>query len=194
MFPEVGPQLRKVYALMQAKSLDPYRAFFEEGNAPSDPLASGILEASLALRRRSEAAAASALRATSEMVRRLEREERRFSERMREAVSNLWMICLVLLPLVCSVSVWVVGTFTKLASSLPQGFFFSPSLSSTELPLLSLLMGFLSPALSLSVARYIAGITLPGDGIELASCVGRVSLVSTSLYLVSLLLFSGLVG
>ncbi|MEM2281925.1 MAG: hypothetical protein QXH26_00030 [Candidatus Hadarchaeales archaeon] len=194
VFPGVGPQLKKVYALMQAKSLDPYRAFFEEGNAPSDPLASGILEASLALRRRSEAAAASALRAASEMVCRLEREERRFGERMREAVSNLWMICLVLLPLVCSVSVWVVGTFTRLASSLPQGFFLSPSLSSTELPLLSLLMGLLSLVLSLSVARYIAGITLPGDGIELASCVGRVSLVSTSLYLASLLLFSGLAG
>jgi hypothetical protein len=194
LFTEVGPELRESLALMQAKSLDPYSAFFEHGNQPRDPLLSGVLETSLELRRVSEAAAASALQRASEMLEGLDRVERRFRERMREAVSNLWMISIVLLPLVCSISVWVVGTFIKLTSLVPAEWsFLSLGLSTSELPFLSLFLGFLCLAISLSVARYIAGMTAPGDRATLLNCTGKTALLSTSVYLGSLLLFSGLV-
>jgi len=194
LFPQIGPELRKVLTVMQTKSIDPYSAFFEEGNAPSEPLISRILETSLELRRRSEAACANALIGASDMIERLERVERRFRERMREAVSNLWMISIVLLPLVCSISVWVVQTFTKLTSELPaEWFFLSTGLTFSSLPALSFFVGILCLALSLSVARYIAGINAPGDKILLLQHVGKTTLLSTSIYLGSLLLFSSLV-
>jgi hypothetical protein len=193
LFREVGPELRESLALMQAKSLDPYSAFFEEGKAPKDPLISGLLETSLELRRRSEAAAGGALQGASEMVERLGRAERRFRERMREAVSNLWMISVVLLPLVCSVSVWVVGTFTRLTSTLPTEWsLLSPGLTPAELTLFPLLVGLLSLVLSLTVARYIAGMTAPGDRAVVLYCIGRTAFLSTLVYLSSLLLFSRL--
>ena len=192
LFRRIGPELRKVSTLMQARALDPYSAFFEEGNAPRDPLTSGILEISLELRRRSESAAASALRGASEVVERLERVERRFRERMREAVSNLWMISIVLLPLVCSVSVWVVGTFAKLASSVPAEWLLFSSPPPSQLPLLPLLVGLLSLSLSLSVARYISGITAPGDRATALHSMGKTAFLSTSVYLGSLLFFSSL--
>jgi integrase len=191
-FSGIKPQLQKVLILIEAKSLDPYSAFFGEEEIPTDPLASRVLEASLELRQKSESASADALLHASQMIERLEKVERRFKERMREAISNLWMLSLALLPLVCSISVWVVETFTKITSSLPAGWLFPTGLSTSQLSLLSLSVGILALLLSLSVARYIAGITAPGDAITVLHNIGRTALLSSSIYLVSLFLLSSL--
>jgi hypothetical protein len=156
-----------------------------------NPVVAGFLQIISRIRRDNEAAAGRACMMAAEFLRTLHRVERRFRERIDEAMGNLWLVAVVLIPVVCAMSVWVMDfmsgmKYTILSQVSAAGVtgvpFLLGAMEAGELSLLRLVMGLTALALSLIIARYIAGVKAPGDRVELWSAVLKSVLLSLAIF------------
>jgi hypothetical protein len=159
-----------------------------------NPVIRSFLEIISRIRRDSEAAAGRACMMAGEFLRTLHRVERRFRERIDEAMGNLWLVAAVLIPVVCAMSVWVMDFMSGMKFSLASQAavagvtgipFLLGAMSVMELALLRLVMGLTSIALGITIARYIAKIRAGDDKVELWSSVAKSVIVSASIFTVT---------
>lgn len=164
-----------------------------------NPLIKSFVEIISRIRRDSEAAAGRACMMAADFLRTLHRVERRFREKIDEAMGNLWMVAVVLIPIVCAMSVWIMDfmsgmKFTISAQTSAAGVtgipFLLGAMEVQELALLRLTMGLTAVALSIIIARYIANIRAPGDRVELWSSVLKSTLVSVIIFSATSFLFT----
>ncbi len=183
-FPYISKPVRELLLRIQEGSADlsalPERV--------EDPISAQMLEASLVLKPMSEEATSLALREAGQLLEELQKAERRFRHRMGEIRSNLWMLSLVLIPLVCSLSAWMISTFAEL-SALESMPFLSMGLGPADLSCLWFNLGLLSLVLSLAVARYASGLQAPGDRVQSLFDLSITALVSASVFLFSSWIF-----
>ncbi len=189
----LAEQLKGTSATMERYGVDMYQALFERGAGKRiyNPLIRSFLGVISRIRRDSEAAAGRACMMAAEFLRTLHRVERRFRERVDEAMGNLWLVAVVLIPVVCAMSVWVMDfmsgmKFTIAAQTAAAGVTGMPFLLGAmevgELALLRLVMGLTAVALGAIVARYIANIRAGSDRVELWSAVSKSVLVSAIIF------------
>ncbi|MGQ9788042.1 MAG: hypothetical protein ACUVQM_01815 [Candidatus Hadarchaeaceae archaeon] len=188
-------ELKEVGMRMERYGLNLNEALFEKRPSNrSNPLIRSFLEMISRIRRDSEAAAGRACMMAAEFLRTLHRVERRFRERIDEAMGNLWLVASMLIPVVCSMSVWVMDfmsgmKFSMAAQAATAGVtgipFLIGAMGAVEIALLRLVMGITAVALSFIIARYIANIRAPGDGVELWSSVAKSSFVSATIFTVT---------
>jgi hypothetical protein len=155
----------------------------------------GIVESFLSaisrIKSESGLAAGRACMTAAEFLRTLHRVERNFRERIGEALSNLWLVAVVLIPVVCAMSVWVMDFMTGLSlrvaaqasaagvSGMPLIF---GVMGTGDLAVLRLLMGCTAVLLGIIVAMYIARIRGGSDRVEMWSSVSRSSLLSAAVF------------
>jgi hypothetical protein len=196
----VAGQLQHTIAVMDRRAVDIRTALFEHGIIERiySPLVRSFLTVITRIHRGSEAAAGRACMMAAEFLSALRRVENRFRESMEEAVGNLWLVAIILLPVVCAMSVWVMefmsGVSFKLGAeasgaglaNLP---FLFGGLETNELAMLKLVMGMTAISLSLVVARYIAVIRAGHDRVEFWSTVGKTILVTTTVFTAAYICF-----
>ncbi|MDI6819995.1 MAG: hypothetical protein QMC89_03710 [Candidatus Hodarchaeaceae archaeon] len=189
----IAEQLRQICAAMGRLSVDLSTALFERGLVRRiyNPLVTSFLTVVTRIRRGWEMAAGRACMIAAEFLGTLRRVENRFKERMNEAVGNLWMVAVILLPVVCAMSIWIMElmsgiSFTMKAEAVGAGLTHVPILfgemEASELALLKLIMGLLTLALALVMARYISVIRAGQDRIEFWSTVTRTILAATIVF------------
>jgi len=153
-------------------------AVFRRGKR--NPVISSFLRIISQIRKDNEAAAGRACMMAAEFLRTLHRVERRFRERIDEAMGNLWLVAVVLIPVVCAMSVWVMDfmsgmKYTVVSQVSTAGVtgvpFLLGAMEASELSILRLVMGLTAIALSVVIARYIAEVKMPGDKVELWSAI-----------------------
>jgi hypothetical protein len=194
----VAGQLQAIVESTERYAIDVRRALFERGlsKRTRDPLITSFLNVITRIRRSSEAAAGRACMMAADFISTLHRVERRFRERIGEAMGNLWLVTVVLLPIVCAMSVWVMEFVSGVSlivaaeaagaglTNLP---FMLGAMEAGELVLLKLVMGLTAIALATVMARYIAVISAGDDRVEFWSTTGRTvsltALVFTAAYL-----------
>ncbi len=168
-----------------------------------NPVIAGFLHIISRIRRDNEAAAGRACMLAAEFLRTLQRVERRFRERIDEAMSNLWLVSVVLIPVVCAMAVWVMNfmsgmKYTLAAQMSAAGVAGVPlmigAMEAAELSLLRLVMGLTSILLSAVIARYIAVIKAPGDSVELWSLVAKSAVLSSVVFTIASLLLIWVLG
>ncbi|HID60837.1 MAG TPA: hypothetical protein EYP46_03125, partial [Hadesarchaea archaeon] len=173
----LAEQLKGTSAAMERYGVDMYEALFERGAGKRvyNPLISSFLGIISRIRRDSEAAAGRACMMAAEFLRTLHRVERRFREQIDEAMGNLWLVAVVLIPVVCAMSVWVMDfmsgmKFTVAAQTAVAGVtgmpFLLGAMEAKELAILRLVMGLTAVVLGGIVARYIATIRAGRDKVE----------------------------
>jgi hypothetical protein len=196
----VAGQLQQTITVMDRRAVDIRTALFEHGiiDRIYSPLVRSFLTVITRIHRGSEAAAGRACMMAAEFLSTLRRVENRFKESMEEAVGNLWLVAIILLPVVCAMSVWVMefmsGISFKLGAeasgaglaNLP---FLFGGMEAKELALLKLVMGITSMALSLVVARYIAVIRAGHDRVEFWSTAGKTILATTAVFTAAYICF-----
>jgi len=189
----IAGQLQQTSAVMDRLAVDVRTALFEHGIMERiySPLVRSFLTVITRIRRGSEAAAGRACMMAAEFLGTLRRVENRFKESMDEAIGNLWLVAIVLLPVVCAMSVWVMEfmsgiSFTIGAEASGAGLanlpFLFGRMEANELALLKLVMGLTAIALALVVARYIAVIRAGHDRVEFWSTAGKTILASTAVF------------
>lgn len=189
----VARQLQQTSAVMDRLAVDVRTALFEHGIIERiySPLVRSFLTVITRIRRGSEAAAGRACMMAAEFLGTLRRVENRFKESMDEAIGNLWLVAIILLPVVCAMSVWVMEfmsgvSFTLSAEASGAGLanlpFLFGRMEASELALLKLVMGLTAIALALVVARYIAVIRAGHDRVEFWSTAGKTILASTAVF------------
>ncbi|MGC8816414.1 MAG: hypothetical protein ACP5PX_01145 [Candidatus Hadarchaeum sp.] len=188
-------ELKEVSRRMGYYGMNLQEAMFERrSGSPYNPMIKSFLQIISRIRRDSEAAAGRACMMAAEFLRTLHRVERRFRERIDEAMGNLWLVAAVLIPVVCAMSVWVMDfmsgmKFSMAAQAATAGVTGIPFLigvmSVMEIALLRLIMGITAVALSFIIARYIANIRAAGDQVELWSSVAKSALVSAAIFTVT---------
>ncbi len=170
------------------------------GERVGSPLIRSFLGIILSLRRTSEQAAGRACMLAGEFLEMLRGVERRFRERMEESLGNLSLMATLLIPLVCSLSLWSVDllsgislTVRERAAAAGLGY---PSLlpglvEAGELVILRLVLGLTSLLLTLLLAWYLS--TLRGGGeVEFLLTARRMVLASALVFTLSHLLLSAL--
>lgn len=189
----VADQLREVTTTAERYSVDVRSALFNRGLArrTHNPLINSFLNVITRIRRGSEVAAGRACMTAADFLSTLRRVERRFRERVDEEMGNLWLVTVVLLPVVCAMSVWVMEfmsgvSFTTASEAAGAGLanvpFFFGGMEAGELVLLKLVMGLTAIALAVVMARYISLIKAGNDKVELWLTVGRTVLFSTIIF------------
>lgn len=196
----VADQLQAIVGSTERYAIDVRRALFERGLAKRtrNPLIRSFLNMITRIRRSSEAAAGRACMMAADFISTLHRVERRFRERIGEAMGNLWLVTVVLLPIVCAMSVWVMEfmsgvSFTVAGEAAGAGLtnlpFLLGAMEASELVLLKLVMGLTAIALAAVMARYIAVISAGDDKVELWSTMGKTVLFTTIVFTVAYLGF-----
>ncbi|MFQ6130068.1 MAG: hypothetical protein ACE5OT_04595 [Candidatus Hadarchaeaceae archaeon] len=189
----VADQLRAIVESTEKYSIDVRRALFRRGLAKRtrNPLIRSFLNVITRIRRSSEAAAGRACMMAADFISTLHRVERRFRERIGEAMGNLWLVTVVLLPIVCAMSVWVMEfmsgiSFTVAREAAGAGLtnlpFLLGTMEASELVLLKLVMGLTAIALAAVMARYIALISAGNDKVELWATMGKTVLFTTIVF------------
>jgi hypothetical protein len=189
----VAGQLQQTSAIMDKLAVDVRTALFEHGIMERiyNPLVRSFLTVITRIHRGSEAAAGRACMMAAEFLGTLRRVENKFKESMDEAIGNLWLVAVILLPVVCAMSVWVMEfmsgvSFTIGKEALGAGLanlpFLFGEMEARELALLKLVMGLTTIALALVVARYIAVIRAGHDRVEFWSTAGKTILTSTIVF------------
>ncbi len=185
----VAGQLQEIVTATERYSMDVHRALFDRGLTERIhiPLINSFLNVITRIRRSSEAAAGRACMMAAEFLSMLRRVERRFRERIDEGMGNLWLVTIVLLPVVCAMSVWVMEfmsgiSFTTASEAAGAGLanipFLFGGMEASELVLLKLVMGLTTIALALVMARFISLIKAGNDRVDLWSAIGRTVLFS----------------
>lgn len=187
-------ELRDTAMKMEHYGLNLYEAMFERRGARYNPMIKSFLEIISRIRRDSEAAAGRACMMAAEFLRTLHRVERHFRERIDEAMGNLWLVAVVLIPVVCSMSVWVMDfmsgmKFAMSAQAATAGVtgmpFLLGAMGVMEIALLRLVMGLTSVTLGFILSRYIATIRSGGDRVELWSSAAKSVLASATIFTVT---------
>ncbi len=194
----VADQLQAIVGSTERYAIDVRRALFGRGLAKRtrNPLIRSFLNVITRIRRSSEAVAGRACMMAADFLSTLHRVERRFRERIGEAMGNLWLVTVVLLPIVCAMSVWVMEfmsdvSFTVAREAAGAGLtnlpFLLGAMEASELVLLKLVMGLTAIALAAVMARYIAVISAGNDKVELWATMGKTvlftAIVFTAAYL-----------
>ncbi|MEW6222807.1 MAG: hypothetical protein AB1476_05840 [Candidatus Hadarchaeota archaeon] len=183
-------ELKEASVKMERLGIGLHEAIFSGGRR-HNPLIESFLKIISRVRSGSEAAAGRACMMAAELLGTLHRVERRFRERIDEAMGNLWLVAVVLIPVVCAMSVWVMDfmsgmRFTIAAKTAVAGVTGIPFLlgvmGAGELAVLRLVMGVTAMLLSIIIARYIASIKASRDRVELWSAVMKSTLVSTAIF------------
>jgi hypothetical protein len=196
----IAEQLKQTSMTMDRLGIDMHRALFEHGGARKiyNPLVANFLDVISRIRRGSEAAAGRACMMAAEFLGTLHRVEARFKEKIDEAVGNLWLVAILLLPVICAMSIWVmefmsnIGLTTTAQASgaglagLP---FIFGAIEARELAALKLLMGVTAIALALVIARYIATIRAGEDKLEFWKTAGKSVLLTTLVFTMAYLAF-----
>ncbi len=200
----LSEQLRETSINMGRYGLSLHEALFERrGKQIFNPMIRSFLEIISRIRRDSEAAAGRACMMAAEFLRTLNRVERRFRERIDEAMGNLWLVAAVLIPVVCAMSVWVMDfmtgmKFTIAAQAEIAGVkgvpFLLGTMSYMELALLRLVMGLTAVVLGAIIARYIAKIKAGDDRVEFWSSVARSVIVSATIFTATSFLLTIITG
>ncbi len=194
----VADQLQAIVGSTERYAIDVRRALFGRGLAKRtrNPLIRSFLNVITRIRRSSEAVAGRACMMAADFLSTLHRVERHFRERIGEAMGNLWLVTVVLLPIVCAMSVWVMEfmsdvSFTVAREAAGAGLtnlpFLLGAMEASELVLLKLVMGLTAIALAVVMARYIAVISAGNDKVELWATMGKTvlftAIVFTAAYL-----------
>ena len=194
----VAGQLQAIVGSTERYAIDVRRALFGRGLAKRtrNPLIRSFLNVITRIRRSSEAAAGRACMMAADFISTLHRVERSFRDRIGEAMGNLWLVTVVLLPIVCAMSVWVMEfmsgvSFTVAREAAGAGLtnlpFLLGAMEASELVLLKLVMGLTAIALAAVMARYIALISAGDDKVELWATMGKTvlftAIVFTAAYL-----------
>ena len=200
----LSEHLERTTRVMKSHSVDLHAAMFEYGAAKRmyNPLVKSFLVVITRIRRKSESAAGHACMMAANFLGMLRGVERRFRERMDEVLGNLWLVATVLLPVVCAMSVWVMGFFSGMNSAMAAQAgaigasvpLFFGGLEPFELVVLEVLMGMATIVLSVIIARYIAYIRAGGDRMELWVCVGKATVLSAAVYSMTSVLLASLLG
>lgn len=188
-------ELKGISRKMENYGLNLYEAMFEKRTDKSyNPMIKSFLEIISRIRRDSEAAAGRACMMAAEFLRTLHRVERHFRERIDEAMGNLWLVAVVLIPVVCAMSVWVMDfmsgmKFAMSAQAATAGVtgmpFLLGAMGVMEIALLRLVMGLTSVTLGFVLSRYIANIRSGGDKVELWSSAAKSVLASATIFTVT---------
>ncbi len=189
----VARQLQQTGAVIDRLAVDVRTALFEHNiiKRVYSPLVRSFLTVITHIRRGSELAAGRACMMAAEFLSTLRGVENRFKESMNEAIGNLWLVAIILLPVVCAMSVWVMEfmsdvSFTLSAKASGTGLanlpFLFGGMEANELAVLKLVMGLTAIALALVVARYIAIIRAGHDKVEFWSTVGKTVLATTIVF------------
>ncbi len=197
----LAEQLKGTSMTMERYGVDMRKALFERGAGKRiyNPLIRSFLGVISRIRHGSEAAAGRACMMAAEFLRTLHRVERRFRERIDEAMGNLWLVAVVLIPVVCAMSVWVMDfmsgmKFTMEAQTTAAGVTGMPFLLGAmevgELALLRLVMGLTAVALGAIMARYIANIRAGSDRVEFWSTVSKSVLASATIFTITSVLLT----
>jgi len=196
----IAEQLKQTSTTMDRLGIDMYRALFEHGGVRRiyNPLVASFLNIISRIRRGSEAAAGRACMMAAEFLGTLHRVEARFKEKIDEAVGNLWLVAILLLPVICAMSIWVMEFMSaiSLTTSMQAGgaglaglpFIFG-AMEARELAVLKLLMGMAAIALALVIARYIATIRAGEDKVEFWGTAGKSVLLTTLVFTVAYIAF-----
>jgi hypothetical protein len=189
----VGEQLKQTSDTMEKMAVDAHYVIFEAGVARKiyNPLIVSLLDVVTRIRRGSEAAAGRACMMAAEFLDTLHGVERRFREKVGDATGDLWLMAIILLPVVCALSVWVMEFMSEMSltigaeaaslglANLP---FITAVMESGELALLKLVMGLTAIVLALIVARHIAVIRAGRDRMEFWKTVAPTVLVTTAIF------------
>ena len=189
----VADQLQAIVGSTQRYAIDVRRALFGRGLAKRtrNPLIRSFLNVITRIRRSSEAVAGRACMMAADFLSTLHRVERRFRERIGEAMGNLWLVTVVLLPIVCAMSVWVMEfmsdvSFTVAREAAGAGLtnlpFLLGAMEASELVLLKLVMGLTAMALAAVMARYIAVISAGNDKVELWATMGKTVMITAIVF------------
>ena len=192
----LAEQLRATSITMERYGVDMYQALFERGAGKRiyNPMVRSFLGVISHIRHDSEAAAGRACMMAAEFLRTLHQVERRFREQIDEAMGNLWLVAVVLIPVVCAMSVWVMNfmsgmKLTIAAQTQEAGVagmpFLLGAMETGELALLRLVMGLTALSLGAIVARYIANVRAGSDRVELWSTVSKSVLASALIFTVT---------
>ncbi|MEM3519666.1 MAG: hypothetical protein QW179_00750 [Candidatus Hadarchaeales archaeon] len=187
----IEEELRSASRKMEATGCSLADAIFGKKRHYSNPLIKSFIEIISRIRADSEAVAGRACMMAAEFLGTLQRVERRFRERIDEAMGNLWLVAVVLIPVVCAMAVWVMDfmsgmRFRMLSQAAQAGVsglpFLIGALEATELALLRLVMGITAIVLSIIIARYIAHIRAPGDRVEFWLSVMKSSIATAVVF------------
>ena len=189
----VADQLRAIVGSTERYAIDVHRALFGRGLAKRtrNPLIRSFLNVITRIRRSSEVASGRACMMAADFISTLHRVERRFRERIGEAMGNLWLVTVVLLPIVCAMSVWVMEfmsgvSFTVAREAAGAGLtnlpFLLGAMEASELVLLKLVMGMTAIALAAVMARYIAVISAGNDKVELWTTMGKTVMITAIVF------------
>lgn len=203
MMPEtgVGKQLAQATATMERFSVGPRYAFFEAGIARRiySPLIASFLGVITQIKEGSERAAGRASMMAAEFLDTLGEVERRFRERVGDATGNLWLMAIVLLPVVCALSVWIMDFMGEISISVGAAAegagladipILTSSMETMEIALLKLLMGLTVVALVLIVIRHISIIRSGRDPIKFWNTVPMAVIAGTIVFTLAYLGFS----
>lgn len=189
----LAPQLEELSATMSRYGIDMHQALFERGLAKRiySSLVTSFLGVISHIRRGSELAAGRACMLAADFLAALRRLEERFRARIDEAMGNLWLVAIVLIPVVSAMSVWIMEFMSGVSFTLAEqarlaGLSFVPflfgALEAKELALLRLVMGLTSIALALVLARYIATIRAGRDRAEFLGMASRSVIMATIVF------------
>lgn len=200
---ELSRELEEVVRAQERLGLGLEEALFGRGRLGErirSPLVRSFLRIILEVRRTSEQAAGRACMLAGEFLEMLRGVERRFREKMEESLGNLSLMATLLIPLVCSLSLWSVDllsgvslTMRERAAAAGLGY---PSLlpglvEAGELVILRLVLGLTSLLLALLLAWYLSALRGGGE-VEFLLTARRMVLVSALVFTLSHLLLSAL--
>lgn len=195
----LSPELELGGRRMQEFGIELDEALPEKKN----PLVAGFLRIISRIRRDNEAVAGRACMMAADFLRTLHQVERRFRDRIDEAMGNLWLVALVLIPVVCAMAVWVMDfmsgmkytVFSQLSAAGVMGIpLLIGAMDTGELALLRLVMGMTAVALSIIIGRYIARIRAPGDSVELWVAIMKASIASVVIFTLTSILLRALMS
>lgn len=189
----VGDTLSQATKTMDKFSVDPNYAFFETGIAEKiySPLVASFVGIITRIRKNSEKSAGRAAMMAGDFLETLRKVERDFKEKISDATGNLWLMGVVLLPVVCALSVWILDFMGEISISSAEaagsaGLANLPILTnpmeSVEISILKLIMGLMVISLNLVVVRHISVLESGRDWIKFWSLVPKAVLSSTAVF------------
>lgn len=194
----VGKQLRQVESTTEDFTVDTHQAIFGTDIAERiyNPLVTSLLDVVTTIKRSSEKAAGKACMMAADLLDTLQNVERRFKDKITDATNNLWMMGVILLPIVCALSVWIMefmSDVSMMSSTAGAGLanipFISQGMEASSLEILKLLMGLTALSLSMIVAKHIAIIRAGRDPIEFWNVVIPTVIITTVLFSTSYIAF-----
>ncbi len=193
---KVGRQLEQATGTMDRLSVSMSYAFFKTGISKRiyNPLISSFLGVIIEIKKGSEEAAGEAAMLASEFLDTLAGVEKGFKQRIGEATGNLWLMAIVLLPVVSSLSVWIMDFMGEISlsaslSAEKAGLSDFPilieSMGSLEIAFLKLIMGLTVIALIVILVRHISVIRSGRDSIDFWNSLPFAVLLGTFLFTLS---------